>query len=150
MIQFNIRILKKWRKNSIHIGIAVIGLEKSNELFKICLGKKHFSKTEKVAGEGVETPFFKWERQSRITQATRPDHPLQTYIDRKSEGFSSYRICGGDILAEVARLKAAGFEILNETPKKGPNNKLVVFLHRGLQMGFLGELCAKRKFERML
>jgi methylmalonyl-CoA/ethylmalonyl-CoA epimerase len=41
-----------------------------------------------------------------------------------------------DIVAEIARLKAEGFIVLNETPKKGADNKRVAFLHPKLQMAF--------------
>jgi methylmalonyl-CoA/ethylmalonyl-CoA epimerase len=41
----------------------------------------------------------------------------------------------------VARLKNEGFIILNEIPKKGADNKLVVFLHPKSTNGVLIELC---------
>jgi methylmalonyl-CoA/ethylmalonyl-CoA epimerase len=127
-----------------HIGIAVADLEKSNELFKNLLGKAHF-KTEKVEGEGVETSFFQvGETKVELLQATRSDSPIAKYIDRKSEGVHHIAFAVEDILAEVARLKEAGFEILNETPKEGADNKLVVFLHPRSTNGVLIELCQEK------
>jgi methylmalonyl-CoA/ethylmalonyl-CoA epimerase len=127
-----------------HIGIAVADLEKSNELFKNLLGKAHF-KTEKVEGEGVETSFFQvGETKVELLQATRSDSPIAKFIDRKSEGVHHIAFEVEDILAEVVRLKAAGFEILNETPKEGADNKLVVFLHPRSTNGVLVELCQAR------
>jgi methylmalonyl-CoA/ethylmalonyl-CoA epimerase len=46
-----------------------------------------------------------------------------------------------DILAEIDRLKNEGFVVLNETPKKGADNKLVAFLHPKGTNGVLIELC---------
>jgi hypothetical protein len=46
-----------------------------------------------------------------------------------------------DIYAEMSRLKAEGFEILNEIPKKGADQKIVVFLHPRSTNGVLVELC---------
>jgi methylmalonyl-CoA/ethylmalonyl-CoA epimerase len=127
-----------------HIGIAVTDLEKSNELFKNLLGKAHF-KTEIVTGEGVETSFFQvGETKVELLQATRSDSPIAKYIDRKSEGIHHIAFAVEDILAEVARLKEAGFEILNETPKEGADNKLVVFLHPRSTNGVLVELCQEK------
>jgi methylmalonyl-CoA/ethylmalonyl-CoA epimerase len=127
-----------------HIGIAVADLEKSNELFKKLLGKLHF-KTEKVAGEGVDTSFFQvGETKVELLQATREDSPIAKFIDRKSEGVHHIAFDVTDILAEVERLKAAGFEILNETPKEGADNKLVVFLHPRSTNGVLVELCQEK------
>ena len=127
-----------------HIGIAVADREKSNELFKKLLGKEHF-KTEQVAGEGVDTSFFQvGETKVELLQATRDDSPIAKFIDRKSEGVHHIAFDVEDILAEVARLKAVGFEILNETPKEGADNKLVVFLHPRSTNGVLVELCQEK------
>src|SRR5690606_13299037 len=106
-----------------HIGIAVADLEKSNELFARLLGKTHF-KTEIVEGEGVENSFFQvGETKVELLQATRPDSPIAKYLDRKSEGVHHIAFDVEDIHAEVARLKEEGFEILNEIPKRGADNK---------------------------
>jgi len=127
-----------------HIGIAVKDLEKSNELFRKILGKEYF-KTEIVEGEGVETSFFQvGETKVELLQATRPDSPIAKYLEKKSEGIHHIAFDVEDIHAEVARLKAAGFEILNETPKEGADNKLVVFLHPRSTNGVLVELCQDR------
>ena len=128
-----------------HIGIAVKDLEKSNELFRKLLGKEHF-KTEIVKGEGVATSFFQvGETKVELLQATRPDSPIAKYLEKKSEGIHHIAFDVEDILDEVARLKAEGFEILNETPKEGADNKLVVFLHPRSTNGVLVELCQVKK-----
>jgi methylmalonyl-CoA/ethylmalonyl-CoA epimerase len=120
-------------------------LEKSNELFRKLLGKEHF-KTETVEGEGVETSFFQvGETKVELLQATQPDSPIAKYLEKKSEGIHHIAFDVEDILAEVARLKAEGFEILNEVPKEGADNKLVVFLHPRSTNGVLVELCQEKK-----
>ncbi len=127
-----------------HIGIAVADLKKSNDLFARLLGNSHF-KTELVEGEGVETSFFQiGDTKVELLQATRPDSPIAKFIDRKSEGVHHIAFDVEDIVAEVARLKAEGFEILNETPKLGADNKLVVFLHPRSTNGVLVELCQEK------
>jgi methylmalonyl-CoA/ethylmalonyl-CoA epimerase len=45
----------------------------------------------------------------------------------------------------MKRLKEAGFELLNETPKPGADNKLVCFLHPKNTNGVLIELCMEKK-----
>lgn len=128
-----------------HIGIAVADLEKSNELFTRLLGKEHY-KTESVEGEGVETSFFQvGETKVELLQASRPDSPIAKYLEKKSEGVHHLAFDVEDIHAEVKRLKEAGFEILNETPKQGADNKIVVFLHPRSTNGVLVELCQKKK-----
>jgi methylmalonyl-CoA/ethylmalonyl-CoA epimerase len=124
-----------------HLGIAVRNLEKSNELFRKLLGKEHY-KEEVVEGEGVSTSFFMvGETKVELLEATREDSPIAKYIEKKSEGIHHIAFDVEDIHAEVERLKAEGFEILNETPKQGADNKLVVFLHPKSTNGVLVELC---------
>jgi len=128
-----------------HIGIAVKDLEKSNDLFAKLLGKKHF-KTEEVDGEKVATSFFQvGETKVELLQATDESSPIAKYLEKKSEGVHHIAFDVEDINAEVERLKAEGFEILNETPKLGADNKLVVFLHPRSTNGVLIELCQHRQ-----
>ena len=46
-----------------------------------------------------------------------------------------------DIRAEMRRLQSEGFELLNETPKQGADQKLICFLHPKTTNGVLVELC---------
>jgi methylmalonyl-CoA/ethylmalonyl-CoA epimerase len=127
-----------------HLGIAVKNLKSSNELFKKLLGSEHY-KEEKVEGEGVSTSFFMiGETKIELLEATRADSPIAKFIEKKSEGIHHIAFDVADIHAEVARLKGEGFEILNEIPKEGADNKLVVFLHPRSTNGVLVELCQEK------
>ena len=124
-----------------HIGIAVKSLEESNRLFKSLFGKKHY-KTEEVESEGVKTSFFKvGPKKIELLEATTENSPIAKFIANKGEGVHHIAFAVTDIVAEVIRLKKEGFIILNETPKKGADNKLVVFLHPKSTNGVLIELC---------
>ena len=46
-----------------------------------------------------------------------------------------------NIFSEMKRLKQEGFRLLNDTPKKGADNKLICFLHPKDTNGVLIELC---------
>jgi methylmalonyl-CoA/ethylmalonyl-CoA epimerase len=50
-----------------------------------------------------------------------------------------------DIRAEMKRLEAEGFVLLNQEPKPGADNKLVCFLHPKGTNGVLIELCQERE-----
>jgi methylmalonyl-CoA/ethylmalonyl-CoA epimerase len=127
-----------------HLGIAVKDLEKSNELFKKLLGKNHY-KEEAVEGEGVKTSFFMvGETKVELLEASRDDSPIAKFIDKKSEGIHHIAFEVEDIFKEMERLKSEGFEILNEIPKSGADNKLVVFLHPKSTNGVLVELCQSK------
>jgi len=124
-----------------HIGIAVKNLEESNALFKKLLGKSHY-KIEEVLSEGVKTSFFKaGPNKIELLEATNEDSPIAKFIDKKGEGIHHIAFAVDNIEYEIKRLQLEGFTVLNETPKKGADNKLVTFLHPKTTNGVLVELC---------
>lgn len=130
-----------------HIGIAVKSLEKSNVLFAKLFGAPHY-KTEKVKSEGVSTSFFKvGDNKIELLEAIKDDSPIAKFIAKKGEGIHHIAFDVDDIYAEIKRLKAEGFIILNEIPKEGADNKLVAFLHPKSSNGVLIELCQEIKNE---
>ena len=127
-----------------HLGIAVKDLAASNDLFSKLLNTLPY-KTEQVESEGVNTSFFKvGETKIELLEATNPDSPIAKFIEKRGEGIHHIAFDVADIHAEVARLKAEGFTLLNEVPKPGADNKLVVFLHPKSTNGVLIELCQER------
>ncbi|MGY6741105.1 MAG: methylmalonyl-CoA epimerase [Cecembia sp.] len=130
-----------------HLGIAVKDLEKSNRLFERLLGKMYY-KEETVDGEGVKTSFFMiGDTKIELLEATREESPIAKFLEKKSEGIHHIAFDVEDINKEVERLKMEGFEILNEIPKQGADNKLVVFLHPRSTNGVLVELCQDLNFK---
>jgi methylmalonyl-CoA/ethylmalonyl-CoA epimerase len=124
-----------------HIGIAVKDIKKANKLYTALFGKKPY-KTESVESEGVVTSFFKsGPNKIELLEASKPDSPIAKFIEKKGEGIHHIAFAVDDILSEIQRLKKEGFIVLNETPKKGADNKLVVFLHPKSTNGVLIELC---------
>ncbi|MFC6875597.1 methylmalonyl-CoA epimerase [Flavobacterium myungsuense] len=124
-----------------HIGIAVKDLEVSNLLFEKLFGVSAY-KQEEVASEGVKTSFFRnGPNKIELLEATNPDSPIAKFIEKKGEGIHHIAFEVEDIFSEIERLKKEGFVVLNEIPKKGADNKLVVFLHPKTTNGVLIELC---------
>lgn len=124
-----------------HLGIAVKDIESSNKLFAKLLGKKHY-KTESVDSESVITSFFKLEEQKiELLQSTRNDSSIAKFIQSRNEGAHHLAFHVDDIKKEIIRLKKEGFVFINETPKIGADNKLIVFMHPKSTNGILIELC---------
>ena len=124
-----------------HIGIAVKDLKNSNDLFKKLFGKSHY-KIEEVASEGVNTSFIKiGESKIELLEGTNSDSPISKFIEKRGEGIHHIAFDVDDIESEIERLENEGFTVLNKTPKKGADNKLVVFLHPKSANGVLIELC---------
>lgn len=124
-----------------HIGIAVKSLEVSNLLFEKLFGTPSY-KQEEVVSEGVKTSFFlNGPNKIELLEATNSESPIAKFIEKKGEGIHHIAFDVEDIVLEIARLKAEGFVVLNEVPKKGADNKLVAFLHPKGTNGVLIELC---------
>jgi methylmalonyl-CoA/ethylmalonyl-CoA epimerase len=99
-------------------------------------------KTEKVASENVNTAFFLQNgAKIELLESVDPQGVIAKFIDKKGEGMHHIAFEVPDIEAEMARLKNEGFTLLNETPKKGADNKLVCFVHPKDSNGVLIELC---------
>src|SRR5690242_14112634 len=112
-----------------HIGIAVKDLSASIPLFEKLLNTNCY-KTEKVESEKVNTAFLKQgETKIELLQAMDPTSVIAGYIDKKGEGMHHIAFEVENIEEEMQRLKAEGFQVLNDKPKRGADNKLVCFLH---------------------
>lgn len=124
-----------------HIGIAVKGLEQAIPLYERLLNTSCY-KTEGVDSEKVNTAFFRQgDTKIELLESTDPEGVITRFIEKKGEGIHHIAFEVVDIEAEMARLRAEGFTLLNETPKKGADNKLVCFLHPKGTNGVLVELC---------
>jgi methylmalonyl-CoA/ethylmalonyl-CoA epimerase len=124
-----------------HIGIAVKNLDQSKKTYEKLFGYSHY-KTEEVKSEGVRTAFFICgESKIELLEATNPDSPIAKFIEKKGEGLHHVAYEVDDIQKEMTRLSKEGFKVLNEIPKKGADNKWVVFLHPKSANGVLVELC---------
>ncbi len=124
-----------------HIGIAVKSLLEANETYKRLLGKSHY-KMEHVEDQGVITSFFTiGNSKIELLEASNPNSPIAKFIEKKGEGIHHIAFEVDNIYDEIKRLKEQGFHIINQTPSKGADNKLVVFLHPKSANGVLIELC---------
>jgi methylmalonyl-CoA/ethylmalonyl-CoA epimerase len=124
-----------------HIGVAVKSLAVSIPLFEKLLNSPCY-KTEIVSDEKVKTAFFKkGDSKIELLESLEPGGVIERFIEKEGEGLHHIAFEVEDIHAEINRLKKEGFILLNETPKKGADNKLICFLHPKSSNGVLIELC---------
>jgi len=124
-----------------HIGIAVKNLDISIPLFEMLLNTNCY-KTETVDSENVKTAFFQTgSTKIELLESSTSDGVISKFIEKKGEGIHHIAFEVKDIEAEMKRLSSEGFQLLNEIPKKGADNKLVCFLHPKGTNGVLVELC---------
>jgi methylmalonyl-CoA/ethylmalonyl-CoA epimerase len=95
-----------------------------------------------VESEQVNTAFFKvGESKIELLESMDPAGVIAKFIEKRGEGLHHTAYDVTNIEAEMSRLKEAGFVLLNETPKKGADNKWVCFVHPKHTNGVLIELC---------
>ena len=124
-----------------HLGIAVKDLESANKTYAALLGKEPY-KTESVESEGVNTSFFQCgESKIELLEATNPESPIARFIEKRGEGIHHIAFDVENIEEEMKRLQDEGFQLINDQPKRGADNKLVCFLHPKSSNGVLVELC---------
>jgi methylmalonyl-CoA/ethylmalonyl-CoA epimerase len=126
-----------------HIGIAVRDLEASTKLFQALLGKPS-DHSEEVPDQKVKTAFFHLGQTAiELTAATEADSPIAKFIEKRGEGVHHLSFMVADLDKELARLKAEGFQVVDEKPRTGADGYAVAFLHPKSTNGVLIELCQR-------
>ncbi len=124
-----------------HIGIAVKDIVASNALFEALLGMAPY-KEETVESEQVRTSFFQVaDTKIELLAATDPSSAIARFLEKKGEGIHHVAFEVADIELAMQQLREKGFNVINEVPKQGADNKLVCFIHPGSANGVLAELC---------
>jgi len=132
-------------KNVEHIGIAVKDLSLSIPLFEKLMNTKCY-RNEVVESEKVRTAFFQnGETKVELLESLDPKGVISKFIEKKGEGIHHLAFEVENIENEVERLKTEGFIFINETPKKGADNKMICFLHPKQTNGILIEICQEIK-----
>ena len=121
-----------------HIGIAVRSLAATTIYEDLGLTVDH---VETVASQGVKTAFLPvGDSRLELLEPTGPDSPVAKYIGKRGEGIHHLCFRVEDIDAELEKLKAKGYRLVDETPVPGAHGCRVAFLHPGAGNGVLIEL----------
>lgn len=124
-----------------HIGIAVRDLDAAEKVYEKILNSPPY-KREEVSSEHVLTSFIQCgPNKIELLASTEDRSAIFKFIEKKGEGIHHIAFAVDDICSEMERLKKEGFVLLNETPKRGADNKLVCFVHPKSSNGVLIELC---------
>ena len=124
-----------------HLGIAVKDANETKKVFEQLLGKEAY-KEESVECESVNTVFYELgESKLELLEATDDNSAIAKYLDKNRPGIHHMAILVDDIYSEIERLQGLGFQFINSNPKRGADNKLIVFIHPKSAGGILLELC---------
>jgi methylmalonyl-CoA/ethylmalonyl-CoA epimerase len=124
-----------------HVAVVVADLEATIAFYTQTLGFEQAYR-ETIVDQGVEAVGIR--TGESIVELLRPldeESPIAKFRgDAPSKMHHiAYRVT--DIEAELARLKAAGIRLIDETPRRGAHGNTIAFLHPKSTNGVLTELC---------
>lgn len=124
-----------------HIGIAVRSLASARIYEDLGLTIEHI---ETVETQRVKTAFLSvGDSNLELLEPTSPDSPIAKFIEKRGEGIHHICLRVENIEEHLARLKAAGYRLINEAPVPGAHGCRVAFLHPSAGNGVLIELSEK-------
>jgi methylmalonyl-CoA/ethylmalonyl-CoA epimerase len=124
-----------------HIGIAVRSIDAAKIYEALGLTIDH---VETVETQGVRTAFLSaGDANLELLEPTGPDTAVAKFIEKRGEGIHHLCFRVTNIEEHLARLKAAGYRLINEAPVPGAHGCRVAFLHPAAGNGVLIELSEK-------
>ena len=75
-----------------------------------------------------------------LLEAETPDSPIGKFVARRGPGIHHICFAVDDLPAALARCRAAGIRLIDETPRVGAEGKRIAFLHPSSTAGVLVEL----------
>ena len=122
-----------------HVAVVVRDADASLGFFRDTMGLA-VTKDEVVDEMGIRGVLMPLgENEIELIQPTTPDTGVMRYLDTKGERLHHLAFSTDDIVGELARLKAAGVEVVDQEPREGLTG-MVAFLHPKSMHGVLIEL----------
>ncbi|MDQ3696922.1 MAG: methylmalonyl-CoA epimerase [Gemmatimonadota bacterium] len=121
-----------------HIGIAVRSLADAVPLYRDVLGMPGVplddSDGARIAGLAAGEALIE------LFEAVDPRSPIGKFIEKRGPGIHHVCFVVDDLDASLARCRAAGVRLIDETPRTGAEGKRIAFLHPSTTGGVLVEL----------
>lgn len=128
-----------------HIAIAVEDLDEAVQLYEKTFGLKpahrEYIESFQVEIATIDLP----ETTVELIEARSPDSPIHKFIETRGPGLHHIAFVVDDIEGALAKLKAKGLALIDETPRRGKDDSLVAFVHPGGTQRVLYELVQLRK-----
>jgi methylmalonyl-CoA/ethylmalonyl-CoA epimerase len=121
-----------------HIGIAVHALDEMLPLYRDVLG---MPETPLDDADGARIAGLEaGESLVELLEASDPDSPIARFVAKRGPGIHHVCFAVDDLEGTLARCRAAGIRLIDETPRIGAEGKRIAFLHPGATGGVLVEL----------
>jgi methylmalonyl-CoA/ethylmalonyl-CoA epimerase len=83
-----------------------------------------------------------------LLEPRSPDHTVAKFLAARGEGLHHVSLEVGDIDAALSSARAAGVELIDQTPRPGAHGSRIAFLHPKSLGGVLVELCQENRGDR--
>jgi len=121
-----------------HIGIAVRSLDEILPFYRDILGLPEVPLDDadgaRIAGVTAGEALVE------LLEAESPDSPIGRFVAKRGPGIHHICFTVDDLDAALARCRAAGVRLIDESPRIGAEKKRIVFLHPASTAGVLVEL----------
>ena len=132
-----------WAIRMDHVGVAVNDIDAALAFWRDALGLT-LEPVEDVASQRVRAHFMPAGGTAiELLEATSDDSPIAKYTAKRGPGLHHVTFEVPDIAAALARLKAAGVKLIDDTARPGAHDSLVAFIHPASAHGVLVELKQK-------
>jgi methylmalonyl-CoA/ethylmalonyl-CoA epimerase len=111
-------------KSVDHVGVAVADLDEARRLWDGLLGQTPV--VEEVSSQKVRTATYPCGIE--LVAPMGPDSPIARFLGKRGPGIHHVTLAVEDLKGQLARLKAQGVALVNETPVKGAGGCPVAFL----------------------
>lgn len=123
-----------------HIGIAVKSLADAVKVYEQALGLE-VEGYEQVDDQGVRVAMMNiGESRIELLEPTGPQSPIEKFMSKRGEGIHHIAVAVDDIEKTLEQLRAAGFRLVDNTPRRGAHNTRIAFIHPSSTHGVLLEL----------
>lgn len=122
-----------------HIGIAVESLDPAVARYQQLFGAS-LEHRDTVADQGVEAAsLLVGESRIELLAPLGVDTPVGRFLAKRGPGLHHIAFEVADLPAELARLRAAGTQLIDEEPRRGLFGLQVAFVHPDAAGGVLAE-----------
>ena len=121
-----------------HVGIAVPDLGAALAFYRDVLGLHPHPPEVADGATIVSLPFG--ESEVELLAPRDPDGPIARFLAKRGSGIHHvcYRVA--DLDAALAACRAAGYRLIDETPRTGAGGRRIAFVHPKATAGILLEL----------
>ncbi len=121
-----------------HLGVAVENIEAALAFYRDVLGLHPGPVEEADGARIVSLPFG--ESEVELLEPRTPDGPIAKFLARRGPGIHHvcYRV--PDLEAALAACRAAGYRLVDDTPRTGAGGHRIAFVHPKTTAGILIEL----------